>query len=44
VGALLAGALGDLFGMAWSIRGVALLTFSSGLLVAVRMPETLRSG
>ena len=43
VGALLAGALADLFGMAWSIRAVALLTFASGLLVVVRMPETLRS-
>src|SRR6266508_1011064 len=43
VGALLAGALADLFGMAWSIGGVALLTFVSGLLVVVRMPETLRS-
>jgi MFS family permease len=42
VGALLAGALADLFGMAWSIGGVALLTFASGLLVVVRMPETLR--
>ncbi len=43
VGALLAGALADLFGMAWSIGAVALLTFASGLLVVVRMPETLRS-
>jgi MFS family permease len=43
VGALLAGALADLFGMAWSIGAVALLTFASGLLVALRMPETLRS-
>ena len=43
VGALLAGVLADLFGMAWSIRAVALLTFASGLLVVVRMPETLRS-
>lgn len=43
VGALLAGALADLFGMAWSIGGVALLTVASGLLVVVRMPETLRS-
>jgi MFS family permease len=43
VGALLAGALADLFGMAWSIGVVALLTFVSGLLVALRMPETLRS-
>ncbi len=43
VGALLAGALADLFGMTWSIGAVALLTFASGLLVVVRMPETLRS-
>jgi MFS family permease len=43
VGALLAGALADLFGMAWSIGAVALLTFTSGLLVVMRMPETLRS-
>jgi len=43
LGALLAGALADLFGMAWSIGAVALLTFASGLLVIVRMPETLRS-
>jgi MFS family permease len=43
VGALLAGALADLFGMAWAIGAVALLTFASGLLVVVRMPETLRS-
>jgi MFS family permease len=43
VGALLAGALADRFGMGWSIGAVALLTFASGVLVAVRMPETLRS-
>jgi MFS family permease len=43
VGALLAGVLADCFGMTWSIRAVALLTFASGLLVVVRMPETLRS-
>jgi MFS family permease len=43
VGALLAGALADLFGTAWSIGAVALLTFASGALVVVRMPETLRS-
>ena len=40
VGALLAGVLADLFGMAWSIGAIALLTFASGLLVIVRMPET----
>jgi MFS family permease len=43
VGALLAGALADLFGMAWSIGAVALLTFASGVLVVMRMPETLSS-
>jgi MFS family permease len=43
VGAILAGAVADLFGMAWSIGVVAALTFASGLLVAARMPETLRS-
>jgi MFS family permease len=41
VGALLAGALADLFGMVSSIGAVALLTFISGLVVAARMPETL---
>ena len=43
VGALLAGALADLFGMPRSIGAVALLTVASGLLVVVRMPETLHS-
>jgi MFS family permease len=42
-GALLAGALADLVGMAWAIGVVALLTVASGLLVMLRMPETLRS-
>jgi MFS family permease len=42
VGALLAGAVADLFGMEWAIGVVALLTFASGLAVAWRMPETLR--
>jgi MFS family permease len=43
VGALVAGSLADLFGMAWAIGAVALLTFASGLTVVVRMPETLRT-
>jgi hypothetical protein len=30
--------------MAWAIGAVALLTFGSGLLVVIRMPETLRPG
>jgi MFS family permease len=42
-GALLAGALADLVGRAWAIGVVALLTVASGLLVMLRMPETLRS-
>ena len=41
LGALLAGFLADLFGMQWAIGAVAMLTVLSGLLVAVRMPETL---
>jgi MFS family permease len=43
VGALLAGALADRFGMGWSIGAVAGLTFASGLWVGVRMPETLHA-
>jgi MFS family permease len=42
-GALLAGVLADLVGMAWAIGAVAMLTVAAGLLVMVRMPETLRS-
>ena len=42
VGALLAGAVADLFGMEWAIGVVALLTLASGLAVVWRMPETLR--
>lgn len=41
VGALLAGVVADLFGMAWAIGVVALLTVASGLAVIWRMPETL---
>ena len=44
VGALLAGALADLFGMSWAIGAIALLTFASGVLVIVRMPETRSQG
>ena len=42
VGALSAGVLADVFGMATAIGVVAALTAASGLLVALRMPETLR--
>ena len=44
VGALLAGALSDLFGMTWAIGVVAVLTLLSGGLVAWRMPETAPGG
>jgi MFS family permease len=43
VGALLAGVLADLFGMAPAIGVVAGLTVASGVLVILRMPETLRT-
>jgi len=42
VGALLAGAVADLLGVAAAIWVVAALTFASGLIVALRMTETLR--
>ncbi len=41
VGALVAGVITDLVGMAWAIGVVAGLTLLSGVLVAGRMPETL---
>jgi len=40
VGALLAGATADLFGIATAIRLVAALTFFSGMIAAFRMDET----
>ena len=42
VGAILAGILADLFGMGTAIVVVAVLTAASGLLVLLRMPETMR--
>ncbi len=44
VGALLAGVLADAFGMSTAIGVVGGLTFASGLLASVRMPETLWKG
>jgi len=41
VGAILAGVLADAFGIATAIGVVAGLTAASGILVALRMPETL---
>ena len=42
VGALLAGAVADLFGVKAAIWLVAAMTFGSGLVAAIRMTETLR--
>lgn len=42
VGALLAGALADTFGMAAAIATIGVLTAASGLQVVARMPETRR--
>ena len=41
LGALLAGVLADLLGMPWAIAAIALLTFASGVVVLIRMYETL---
>src|SRR5262249_29315229 len=41
LGALLAGVLADLLGVPWAIAAIALLTFASGVVVLVRMYETL---
>lgn len=43
VGALLAGLLADRFGVPWAIGGIAALTFASGLIVLIRMRETLQA-
>jgi MFS family permease len=41
LGALLAGVLADLLGVSWAIAAIALLTFASGVVVLIRMYETL---
>ncbi|HEU5100299.1 MAG TPA: hypothetical protein VFU22_14825, partial [Roseiflexaceae bacterium] len=41
LGALLAGVLADLLGVSWAIAAIALLTFTSGVVVLIRMYETL---
>jgi MFS family permease len=41
IGALLAGVVADLLGVAWAIGGIAALTFASGLVALTRMYETL---
>jgi MFS family permease len=42
VGALVSGVLADAFGMALAIAAIGVLTTLSGLIVAIRMPETHR--
>jgi MFS family permease len=42
VGALLSGIVADLFGLVWAVLVVGALTFGSGVIVALRMQETLR--
>jgi len=42
VGAVLAGALSDAFGMEFAILGVGALTLASGFFAAARMPETAK--
>jgi MFS family permease len=39
IGALAAGVIADLFGIAWAIGGVGVLTFVSGAVVAMAMKE-----
>ena len=43
VGALLSGVVADLFGLTWAIVVVAVLTFVSGVITALRMTETRRA-
>ena len=39
IGALSAGIIADIFGMAWAIGAIAALTFASGVVVALLMHE-----
>jgi MFS family permease len=41
VGALMAGAIAAVLGLAWAVHAAGLLTFASGLLVWLKMKETL---
>jgi len=43
-GALLSGIIADLLGVVWAIAAVGALTLASGLVVALRMNETLKRG
>jgi MFS family permease len=39
IGALIAGVIGDIFGLAWAIAAVGALTFVSGVIVAWTMKK-----
>ena len=41
VGALLAGMIGDAFGLAWAIAAIGVLTFLSGMVTMILMHETI---
>jgi MFS family permease len=41
IGAILSGAIADLFGLSAAMAAVTALTFASGVVVAIRMHETL---
>jgi len=43
-GALLSGIIADALGIVWAIAAIAALTFASGVVVALRMSETLKRG
>jgi MFS family permease len=40
IGGLITGVIGDVFGLAWAIAAVGMLTFASGLIVAGTMKKT----
>jgi MFS family permease len=42
IGALLSGVIADLFGLGWAVGAIGALTFLSGVIVAVRMRETIQ--
>ena len=41
IGALLSGIIADIFGLVWAVLAVGVLTFVSGIVVALRMRETV---
>jgi hypothetical protein len=39
IGALIAGVIGDVFGLAWAIAAIGMLTFASGLIAVGTMKK-----